>query len=152
MTLADLDSRIQRLEAALQHTIRAGTVSATYPERCTVKVQFADADGMTSMELPVLQKSTLKDKNYNVPDVGEQVACMFQGHGQENGFVVGCAYSKQDKAPVNSQDKYYQSFADGTTMEYDRNSSTLTIKTVGDIHIEAEGEVTIIGRNIHLNP
>lgn len=152
MNLAELEARVARLEAALQHTVRNGKVTQTYPDRGTVRVQFEDADEIVSHECAVLSRSTLKDKSYNMPDIGEQVAVMFQGHGQEAGYIVGCPYSQPDGVPVASQDKCHQAFGDGTTMEYDRESSALNIKAVGTIRIEAAGQVTIIGNPIHLNP
>ena len=151
MPTIDVEDRLSKLESGLQHTIRAGKVTQTYPDKGTVRVQFEDADELVSHELPVLFRSTLKDKNYNIPDVGEHVVCNFQGHGQEQGFVMGCIYSKPDKVPVKSQDKYHHKFNDGTTIEYDRSAKRLEIKAVGDVYVEAAKTVTIKAPEITLD-
>ena len=150
--LINLADRLDKLESAFQHNIRVGEVVQTNPEKGTVRVKFADADDFVTSEIPVLQRNTLKNKSYSLPDVGEQVVCNFMGHGQENGFVMGCIFSKPDACPVNSQDKQHMAFSDGTTIEYDRAAKTLNIDCVGEITIRAAGQVTIIGNPIHLNP
>ena len=148
-----MEDRLSKLESGLQHTIRAGKVTRTYPDKGTVRVQFEDADELVSYELPVLYSGRpLKDKSYNIPDVGEHVVCNFQGHGQEQGFVMGCIYSKPDKVPVKSQDKYHHQFNDGTTIEYDRNNNHLEINVQGSITIQATGKIIIKGQRIDLNP
>jgi len=140
------------MEEIIRELVRVGVVTNVYPERGTVRVRLVDADDQVSFELPVVFRKTMKDKEYWMPDVGEQVVCLFSGQGLEQGFVIGAIYSKKDSVPVNSRDKWHIKFEDGTTIEYDRKSHKLSIQCVGDIQIVAQGNVTIIGARIDLNP
>lgn len=140
------------MEEVIRELVRVGVVTNVYPERGTVRVRLVDADDQVSFELPVLYRKTMKDKEYWMPDVGEQVVCLFSGQGLEQGFVLGAIYSKKDSVPVSSRDKWHIKFEDGTMIEYDRKSHKLVIQCVGDIQIVAQGNVTIIGARIDLNP
>jgi len=142
--MGDLVRRIERLEQAQGHMIRVGLVTSTEPETGMVRVQFQDADGMVSYPFPVLQRKTLKDQDYHMPDVGEHVTCVCLGYGLEQGVCLGAIYSKGDTPPVADQDKRHVEFQDGTWFQYDRKNHRLS----GEI---ASGEVRLkIGQDVHL--
>jgi len=132
--------------------IRVGEVVAVDEKNCRVRVRLKDCDGMVSYWLPVVVPKSKDDKFYFLPDVGELVLCAFLDYGVEQGFVLGAIYNKKDLPPVSSRDKLHIKFKDGTFLEYDRNSHKLKIHCKGDIEIIAEGNVTIIGKRIDLNP
>lgn len=125
--------------------IRVGRVSSVDPVTCTVRVAFDDKDDLVSYDLPVIVPQTLKNKDYLIPDVGEQVVCLFLANGLAQGFCLGAIYSEEDTPPVSSPDKRHVSFSDGTSIEYDRSTHTLTIQAVGPINITAAGNVNVIG-------
>ena len=56
-----------------KNVIRSGRISSINPKNGTARVVFADKDNLVSYDLPVLQRSTLKNKDYGMPDVGESV-------------------------------------------------------------------------------
>lgn len=147
--LADLLSRLERLEDQMRHIVRCGTVTATDPETAKVRVQFADADRMVSYDLPVRFEKTQDDKDYDMPDIGEQVVCLFLPFGVEQGFVLGAVYSQADEVPVISQNKKHRLFADGTWFEYDREKHFLSGKNVGskDITTALDSEETVMCRD-----
>ncbi|MDL2280316.1 phage baseplate assembly protein V [Selenomonadales bacterium OttesenSCG-928-I06] len=121
-----------------QNLIREGIVSSTDPSTCTVRVTFPDKDDLVSAPLPVLTRGSKNNKDYWMPDVGESVVCIFlpnNTNGNNDGFCIGTHYNSVDKPPVNSQDKRHIKFSDGTTIEYDRSTSTLKINCVGDVII-----------------
>lgn len=111
---------IQAVYLVLSQAIRIGVVKTTDPDNMTVRVVFEDADGMESYDLKVLAVKTHKDKDYYMPDPGEEVLCVCLPFGQEQGFVLGAFYSRVDTPPVRSQDKRHMRFEDGTFWEYDR--------------------------------
>lgn len=133
------------MESEMQNLIRAGIVSAVYPERHTARVTFEDADNVVSSELPVLVPFSQKNKSYRLPDVGESVVCVMLANSTSSGegFIIGSYYNAQDKVKVNSQDKSRIDFSDGTFIEYDRASHQLKINCVGDIFVN--------GKTINLN-
>lgn len=136
----------------IKELVKVGIVTNRYPERGTVRVRLFGVDEQVSYEMPVIFRKTLKDKDYWMPDIGEQVVCLFMGQGLEQGFVLGAIYSRSDPVPVADANKYHVTFEDGTQIEYDRKTHTLSIECVGDITIRASGNVKIIGARIDLNP
>ena len=131
-------------------TFKFGTVSAVEAQTCRARVRLPDYDNLRTAWLPVLQRKTQNDKDYHLPDVGEQVVVLLDGRG-EDGVVLGAVFSSADIPPVASGDKRHLRFADGTVFDYDRARHKLTIHCVGDIEIEADGDITLKGTNIKLN-
>ncbi len=127
-----------------KNLIRVGRVSAVDPDRATAKVVF-EAQEVVSYDLPIIQRQTLRNKDYYLPDVGEHVVCIFLPTGNADGFILGAIYTDEDQPPVSSQDKRVVQFEDGTRIEYDRASHTLTINAVGPINIVAAGNVNVTG-------
>ncbi|MDD4599616.1 hypothetical protein SDC9_04134 [bioreactor metagenome] len=139
----------------LKNIVRVGRVSSIDPERATVRVAFEDKSGLVSYDLPVLVQQTLKNKDYCMPDPGEHVVCLFLPNGIAQGFCLGAFYSATDTPPVSNAKKRHVSFEDGTTIEYDRETSTLTINTVGAVNITgATGDVIVNGISLvnHIHP
>jgi phage baseplate assembly protein V len=123
-------------------TLKFGTVSAVDTDgRC--RVRLADFDNLRTASLPVLQPKTQDDKHYWLPDIGEQVAVLLDGRG-DDGLVLGAIYSSEDTAPVANIDKHHVRYKDGAAFEYDRQSHTLTINGgIDHIVIEVGADVTV---------
>lgn len=110
--------------------LKFGVVVQTDPGKGKVRVRFEDHDGLVSHWLPVVKGKTLRDKEYWMPDLNEQVACLMD-ENFEAGVVLGAVYSDADPVPVASQDKFHVRFDDGTTIEYDRAQHKLSAHVVG---------------------
>lgn len=137
------------MEEVIRELVRVGIITAVYPEKGTVRVTISDVDDLHSYELQVVVPKTHKDKEYWMPDIGEQVVCLFSGQGLERGWVLGAVYSQVDTVPEANQDKWIKRFEDGTTIEYDRKEHHLKIIVQGNITIQATGNIIIKGaRNI----
>lgn len=132
------------MDNVTKNLIRVGRVSSVDPKTATARVVF-EAQGVVSYDLPVLQRQTLRNKDYWLPDVGEHVVCIFLPTGNAEGFILGAIYSDEDQPPVSSQDKRVVQFEDGTRIEYDRSTRTLTINAVGPVNIAAAGNVNVTG-------
>ena len=115
----------------IKNLIRAGVVSAVFPERCAARVTYQDRDGLVSAELPVLQSSCLNNKFYSLPDVGDSV-------------VVLSFYTEKNPPPADNQDISLIKFGEGSSITFNRADSSLTI--------DCKGEVIIKGKTIQLNP
>lgn len=131
----------------IKNLIRLGVVSSKNPSTMTVRVVFDGKENLVSAELPVLNRGSQQVKDYWLPDVGEQVVCLFlpnsNGNGVNEGYVLGSHFSTQD-APVKTGDGIRRiDFGDGSYVEHDRSSGNLTI--------HATGVVTITGAEIRLN-
>ncbi len=139
----------------IKRLIRVGTVSSVNAAAGTVRVAFAAQDDMVTYELPVITRGSKNNKDYWLPDVDEQVLCLFlpntSGRGVCDGFVLGTFYSSIDAPVENSGDVHAVKYGDGTIIKHDRSTGKLTINATGDIDIIAGGKVTINGQTIYLN-
>lgn len=139
----------------IKRLIRVGTVSSVNAAAGTVRVAFAAQDDMVTYELPVITRSSKNNKDYWLPDVDEQVLCLFlpntSGRGVCEGFVLGTFYSSVDAPVENSGDVHAVKYGDGTIIKHDRSTGKLTINATGDIDIIAGGKITINGQTIYLN-
>lgn len=139
----------------IKRLIRVGTVSSVNVAAGTVRVAFAAQDDMVTYELPVITRGSKNNKDYWLPDVDEQVLCLFlpnvSGRGVCEGFVLGTFYSSVDAPVENSGDVHAVKYGDGTIIKHDRSTGKLTINATGDIDIIAGGKITITGQTIYLN-
>ena len=147
--IAELESRIARLEATLNNVVRVGTVTQIAAGK--VRVQFSDADQLVSAPLPVLFPKTHLDRFCAMPDVGEHVVCIFLPFGLEQGFVLGALYSATDAPPVQGADKWHLAFNDGSWLEFNRAASVLNIHSRGDVNIFAADKITLDGGSTDLS-
>lgn len=135
--------------------LRFGTIDATDYESaiasCKARVRLTDKQpGILTKPLPILQSFAGVDKAFFVPKVGDAVAILIDDGGVD-GVILGANYSKQVPPPVTDAAKHHATFEDGTTIEYDKGSSTLTINCVGPVDVVATGTVTIQGSQIQMN-
>ncbi len=121
---------------------RRGIVHAVDPATGRARVRFPDRDNVVSWWLDVLQRKTHVDKAYWMPDVGEHVACLMDGH-DEAGAILGALYSTADPVPVASPDKDHTLYGDGAVISYDRAAHVLTIDLSA-----AEGTLVLKAKNI----
>lgn len=120
----------------IKNLIRHGIVSSVNTEKCTARVTFPDKDNLVSAELPILQSAGVKNKYYNLVDVGDSVVClMTPNSGDGTGFILGSFFNDKVKPPVDNQDVAMIRFQDGTTLSYDRARHELKIDCVGAIKI-----------------
>ena len=120
---------MSRKEPSINDVIRVGRVSAVYPERHTVKVDFPDrGDGLVTKELSVTSSLTRKNHFYALPDEGEHVICAFYGNGLSEGAVIGAMYDTNNPPPIPDRDIYSTVFEDGTQVTVDRKKHVVEIK------------------------
>lgn len=142
---------LRDIEERLNNILRVGTISSANAEEGTVRVLFRDKDSMVSYDLPVLVRQTLRNKDYFIPDVGEQVLCVFLPNGMEQGFCLGAMYNAKDKPTISDPNKRRIDFEDGTWIEHDRSNGTTRVHSTGDIVIESESHITLHAPRIDLN-
>ena len=131
--------------------LKFGVVSATDPANCRVRVKYQDNEGIESYWLAVAQRQAYGTRDYHMPEIGEQVACLIDAHNEE-GVVLGGIYSAADPTPVDSQDKRHTVFKDGAVIEYDASAHRATVTLPGQARItigqdgilEVQGATTIV--------
>lgn len=133
----------QQIMDCMAQIVRVGFVTARQPETHRLQVQFRDTTtaALTSDWLPCLVARASKDLAYDLPDIGDQVLCLFMPNGLEQGYVIGAMYGKQTP-PVADAEKTHRTFKDGTVLEYDRAAHKLTIDVKGDVELTTTGNVT----------
>jgi phage baseplate assembly protein V len=138
------------VENVLQNLIRVGRVSSINPEKATVRVLFEDKDNLVSYDLPVIVPQTMKNKDYYMPDIGEQVLCIFLPNGIQEGFCLGSFYSEKDKPAENNPNIRGVTFEDGSKITFNRKTKTLEVYAKGVVNIKAAGGVNITG-DLHVD-
>lgn len=82
----------------IKSLIRVGSVSSVNPANGTARVAFEANDDNVTYELPVLTRGSKANKDYWIPDIDEQVVCLFlpntSGRGVCQGFILGTFYSR----------------------------------------------------------
>lgn len=72
-----------------RNLIKVGRVNSVNSLKGTVKVLFEDRDNSISGDLPVFEFA-------KIPNVRDQVACIFLGNSIEVGFCLGRYYSAEN--------------------------------------------------------
>lgn len=150
--MLELERKIQDLNSRLSNIIRIGTVTSVKPEKQTARVVFSDRDETESYDLFVMVKNSKENKDDHMPDIDEEVLCVFLPIGIETGFIVGAYYSNENTPPASTNDKRITKYKDGTTVSYDRASHALDINIPenGSVNITVNGPATIKAPTIDL--
>ena len=128
---------------AQSNIIRIGEVSSIDPAKGTARVAFDDEDSMVSYDLPVIQRNTLENHDYWMPDIGEDVLCVFLPTGSEDGFILGSFYADEIRPPASTENIRMVEFADGTKVSYNRESHELKA-TIDGTEIKANRDTVDI--------
>lgn len=152
----------------LSYLIRPGKISSINPEKHTARVTFGEDDNATTAELSIICRNSLKNKDYDLPDIDEDVLCIFCPGGESDGFIIGSYYADETVRPVSDENTRMVKFSDDTTVTYDRaghnldikigqtsihaDQSTVSVKTSTNISLESGGTINIkAGGNITIN-
>lgn len=132
-------------QPTLPDLIKIGEVSSVDPEKCMARVVFDDEDSLVSYDLPILQRNTYENHDYQMVHPGEDVVCLFLGPGQEDGFIIGSLYAGEIKPPEASLDRRTVVFSDDTRVCYDRQEHKLTVTIEGTeiVFNRQDGSITV---------
>ncbi|WP_054181146.1 MULTISPECIES: phage baseplate assembly protein V [Enterobacteriaceae] len=124
-------------------TLQTGTVSAVDADGVKARVRLPECDNMRTNWLDVLQRNTQNNKDYWLPDVGEQVKVLLDENG-EDGVILGAVYSDIDKPSFSDKNVRGTTFSDGAEFSYHRGTHTLTIKGgIEHLVIECSADVLV---------
>lgn len=124
-------------------TRQVGTVSAVDADKVQARVRLPECDNLRTNWLNVLQRNTQDNKDYWLPDVGEQVEVLLDANG-EDGVILGAVYSDVDKPPFSDKNVRGTKFSDGAEFSYNRASHTLTIRGgIEHMVIECSADVMV---------
>ena len=125
--------------------IKIGEVSSIDLAKCTARVVFDDEDSIVSYDLPVLQRNTLKNHDFAMPDIGEDAIVLFFGEGQEDGVIIGSIYAGEVTPPESTENRRTVVFDDDTRVCYDRQEHKLTVTIEGTeiVFNRQDGSITV---------
>lgn len=124
-------------------TRQVGTVSAVDVDKVQARVRLPECDNLRTNWLNVLQRNTQNNKDYWLPDVGEQVEVLLDANG-EDGVILGAVYSDVDKPPFGNKDVHGTTSSDGAEFSYNRASHTLIIRGgIEHMVIECSADVMV---------
>lgn len=124
-------------------TLQTGTVSAVDADGVKARVRLPECDNMRTNWLDVLQRNTQNNKDYWLPDVGEQVKVLLDENG-EDGVILGAVYSDVDRPPFSDKNVRGIQCADGTEFSYNRATHTFTIwGGIEHMVIQVQASVTL---------
>ena len=90
--------KLLSIESRLAELIAVGEVESV--QNATVRVKLLDRDNLITGWLPVVTRKTKHDKYLCMPDVGDQVLCLFIPlSDMKRGFVIGALYNQADSIP-----------------------------------------------------
>lgn len=131
-------------------TLQTGTISAVDADGVKARVRLPECDNMRTNWLDILQRNTQNNKDYWLPDVGEQVKVLLDENG-EDGVILGAVYSDVDKPPLGNKDVRGTQYADGAKFSYNRETHTLTVKGgIEYVVIEVAVGISLKGKTIDL--
>lgn len=123
---------VGELQRQLANLIRVGVVSELDEANARVKVKVA---GLTSAWLPWGTSRAGSTRTVSMPSPGEQVL-VFAPYGDTAQAIVGPSiYQDNHPAPASSKDKETTVYPDGSTVEYDSGSNTLTVTVTGSAKV-----------------
>ncbi len=76
-------------------------------------------------------------------DTGEQVLVAALAQNLEVGVILGAVNQASHPPASTAAGVYRKTFSDGTVIEYDRNTSELTVAAAGNITINVQGDAAI---------
>ena len=123
----------------LKSIIRIGEVSSVDAAKGTARVVFDDFDSIVSYDLQVICRNTFANRDYAMPDIGEDVICIFLPTGTEAGFILGSVYAGEITPPEDTINRRCVEFSDGSKFMYDRAAHKFTA-SIGDTSIAIDGD------------
>ncbi|UZJ39153.1 phage baseplate assembly protein V [Prosthecochloris sp. SCSIO W1102] len=128
--------------------IRYGTVVEEKDAWASVLLETAGGNTLTPM-FPVVQRSTMDDKDYRPLAKGALVSVVIDDNGE--GVILGAVYNNKDRVPEGAdKNTWVTEFKDGTVIKYDNSSSKLVIESQGDVDIEVSGSCSIEAQSCNI--
>lgn len=134
-TLAD----IQELARALRNMIRTGVIVEIDSDTGRCRVQTG---GMYTDWLQWLTHRAGRSRTWWAPSVGEQVLILAVGGELDTAFVLPGIFSDDNPAPSASADAWHVAFPDGAVIEYEPQTSALTVSGIKTADVTASESIT----------
>lgn len=132
---------VRKFSSEFRNIFRIGVCSTSDPATGTITAVFEDREDMVSGDLPVLTRGGGWARSNDMPEPGQEVACLFLANGISDGICLGVIDDEED--PPGTPDQRGVWFEDGSYVYYDRTAQKLVVKAAGGVQLE--GDITITG-------
>ncbi|APK11847.1 phage baseplate assembly protein V [Escherichia coli] len=132
-------STIQELARAIRNLIRSGVVTEVDTVQGLCRVQ---SGGIQTTWLNWLTTRAGRSRTWWAPSVGEQVLLLAIGGELDTAFVLPGIFSDDNLAPSASADAWHVVFPDGAVIEYEPETSALTVSGIKTADVTASGSIT----------
>lgn len=137
--MSDYDlSEVWRKLAAI---VRFGTITGV--DVANARVQCSTG-GLDTDWLPWHAGRAGTTRRWSAPTIGEQVIVFAPGGDTTLGFVMPGFYQDDHPAPSNSADVDMTQYPDGSTVQYDSASNTLTVNVAGNGNVVVNCKVATV--------
>ncbi|ENE5100410.1 TPA: phage baseplate assembly protein V [Enterobacter cloacae] len=132
-------STIQELARAIRNLIRSGVVTEVDTVQGLCRVQ---SGGIQTTWLNWLTTRAGRSRTWWAPSVGEQVLLLAIGGELDTAFVLPGIFSDDNPTPSASADAWHVVFPDGAVMEYEPETSALTVTGIKTADVTASESIT----------
>ena len=112
----------------LANLIRIGTIAELDQANALVKVKIGS---LSTDWLPWITARAGATRTWSAPRQGEQVVILSPGGDTAQGVVLPSIFQDNHPAPAASQDQETTVYPDGTTVDYNSATNTLTVTVAG---------------------
>lgn len=130
---------LQELARALRNMIRTGVIVETDLDAGRCRVQTG---GIQTDWLQWLTQRAGRSRTWWAPSVGEQVMILAVGGELDTAFVLPAIFSDDYPAPSASADALHIAFPDGAVIEYEPETSALTVSGIKTADVTASESLT----------
>ena len=132
-------NNIQELARAIRNLIRSGVVTEVDTVEGLCRVQ---SGGIQTTWLNWLTTRAGRSRTWWAPSVGEQVLLLAIGGELDTAFVLPGIFSDDNPAPSASEDAWHVVFPDGAVIEYEPETSALTVSGIKTADVTASESIT----------
>ncbi|WP_051145189.1 phage baseplate assembly protein V [Thiomicrorhabdus sp. Kp2] len=141
---------LEDLARRLSNLVRMGTIESADYNAAKVKVKYGkDSQGgdLVTGWLRWIADRAGDDRDWDAPEVGEQVMVISPNGDMRLGVVFPAIYQDAHAAPANSKDVHRRVYKDGAVIEYNRATHCLsaTLPSGGTTELTSPGGVQING-------
>ncbi|HED2524005.1 TPA: phage baseplate assembly protein V [Klebsiella aerogenes] len=133
-------NNIQELARAIRNLIRSGVVTEVDTVLGLCRVQ---SGGIQTTWLNWLTTRAGRSRTWWAPSLGEQVLLLAIGGERDTAFVLPGIFSDDNPAPSASADAWHVAFPDGAVIEYEPETSALTVSGIKTANVTASGSITV---------
>ncbi|SCC32584.1 phage baseplate assembly protein V [Kosakonia oryzendophytica] len=136
----NIPANINELARAIRNMVRTGFVVETDLNAGRCRVQTG---GIVTGWLNWLTQRAGRSRSWWAPSIGEQVLILAVGGELDTAFVLPGIFSDENPAPSASADAWHISFPDGAVLEYEPQTSALTVSGIKTADVTASESVTV---------